>query len=105
MAPESVAAIETISPEMHGASPIKGNYTGDADMHLWCAEALARIVGCPEMSFAEWHDDIQNAVRFLLSCETSRAMMALKGENERQFAAHQGLVAIPATGQRAEVNA
>ncbi|MBP7158916.1 MAG: hypothetical protein KBA36_08910, partial [Thermomonas sp.] len=90
MATISVATTETISPEKHGAPPIKGNYTGDADMHLWCADALARIVGCPEMTFDQWHDDIQNAVQFLLSCETSRAMMAFKGENERQFAAHLG---------------
>lgn len=75
-------ATEIVSPdpERFGADPVKGNYTGDAYMHLWCAEALAKVVSTPEAALESWHDDIQEALRYLLSCEVSRARAALQGE-------------------------
>lgn len=76
MATESVAT----DPEMYGAPPMLGNYTGDADMHLWCANALARVVATPDAAFESWNDDIQDAIRYLLSCEVSRAKHAHAGE-------------------------
>ena len=65
-------------PSVYGADPVLGNYTTDAAMHLWCANALAIVVLSPDATFDSWNDDIQDAVRYLLRCEIERAMNAEK---------------------------
>lgn len=77
MASESLAT----DPGYYGAAPVKGNYTIDAHGHLWCAQALAAIVANDEATFANAHDDIQAALRYLLSCEVKRANAALAAES------------------------
>lgn len=76
MAIESVAA----DPAYYGADPVKGNFTGDAHMHLWCASALSSIVANDEATFGAANDDIQAALRYLLSCEVARARAAQAAE-------------------------
>ena len=66
-------------PAQYGAAPIKGNYTGDAYMHLWCAGALSAVVGNDD-AFGDWNNDIQAALRYLLACEVRRARAALAAE-------------------------
>ena len=66
-------------PELHGATPVKGNYTTDSTAHLWCASALAHVVANDD-ALAMWADDVQQALRFLLSCEVSRARAAALAE-------------------------
>ena len=51
MASESVA----IEPEKYDAPALKGNFTTDAEMHLWCAQALAIVVGSRDAMDA-WND-------------------------------------------------
>lgn len=82
MASEMVMAADEIGidPRMHGAPPVLGNYTDDASEHLRCANALAQMVSSPELTFESWHADFQDAVRYLLSCETARARNALAAE-------------------------
>ena len=62
-------------PEMHGAAPVKGNYTTDASGHLWCAVALSHVVA-NDQAFGMWNTDIQAALRWLLTCEIERAKAA-----------------------------
>lgn len=76
MANESVEQA-AIPPDMYGANPLKGNFTGDSDMHLWCANALACVVSSTD-AMETFHDDIQEALRYLLHCEVSRAWQANK---------------------------
>jgi len=64
------------NPEMHGAAPVHGNFTADAETHLWCAAALSTLVASPQTSLEEFNDDIQAAVRYLLQCEVQRAQQA-----------------------------
>jgi hypothetical protein len=75
MASESVA----IDPAMHRALPMLGNYTHDAYLHLWCAQALAQFVAS-EAAYSIWADDIREALRWLLSCEVRRAHVAASAE-------------------------
>lgn len=77
MASESLAT----DPAYYGAAPVKGNYTSDAHGHLWCANALSAIVANDEATFGDANDDIQAALRYLLSCEVSRATAALAAES------------------------
>lgn len=77
MATESVA----IRPDMYGAAPVKGNFTGDAGEHLWCAQALACVVASPE-AIGAFNSDIQEALRHLLHCEVKRADKAQKAESD-----------------------
>lgn len=79
MATESVAA----DPAYYGADPVKGNYTDDAHMHLWCANALSSIVANDESTFGDANDDIQAALRYLLSREVARARSAQAAEAKR----------------------
>lgn len=72
MASESVATY----PEAYDADPVHGNFTTDAETHLWCANALCKLVVTPAVSLGEMNDDIQEAIRYLLSCEISRAKQA-----------------------------
>ena len=67
-------------PEFYGAAPIKGNFTTDATAHLWCAGALAAFVANDEASFGHANEDMQAALRYLLSCEVRRAQAALASE-------------------------
>ena len=67
-------------PEKHGAAPVKGNYTTDAETHMWCAEALARVVACQDATFAELPADVQDALRHLLMNEMTRAKQARADE-------------------------
>ena len=67
-------------PEQHGAAPVKGNYTTDAETHMWCAEALARVVACQDATFAELPADVQDALRHLLMNEMTRAKQARADE-------------------------
>ena len=69
-------------PEMHGAPPVKGNFTTDASGHLWCAAALLHVVANDE-AFGMWNDDIQAALRWLLTCEIERAKAAKAAEARR----------------------
>jgi len=75
-------AIESLAtdPEQYGAAPVKGNYTSDASMHLWCANALACIVSNDESTFGCANADIQAALRYLLRCEIGRARAAQAAE-------------------------
>ena len=76
MADKIIAA----DPEKHGASPVKGNYTTDAETHIWCAEALATLVACSDLAFNDLADDIQDALRHLLMNEMTRAKQAKAAE-------------------------
>mgnify|MGYP001415166645 FL=1 len=67
-------------PEQHGAAPVKGNDTTDAETHMWCAEALARVVACQDATFAELPADVQDALRHLLMNEMTRAKQARADE-------------------------
>lgn len=67
-------------PESYGAAPVKGNYTTDAETHMWCAEALARVVACQDATFAELPADVQDALRHLLMNEMTRAKQAKAAE-------------------------
>lgn len=64
-------------PSLYGASPVFGNYTDDASGHLWCAAALSTFVANDEATFGGANDDIQAALRYLLSCEIRRAQAAM----------------------------
>jgi hypothetical protein len=79
MASEGSTSIETAHPEMYGAPPQRGNYTDDASMHLWCANALAAALAAPEEPILGLNDDIQSALHYLLSREVSRARSAVRG--------------------------
>ena len=59
MADKIIAA----DPEKHGAAPVKGNYTTDAETHIWCAEALAMVMAWKDVSFGELPADVQDALR------------------------------------------
>lgn len=63
-------------PAIYGADPVLGNYTDDAEQHLWCAQALARVLAAPEIAIDEFNDDIQAALRYLLQSEIGRAHKA-----------------------------
>jgi hypothetical protein len=62
-------------PAIYGADPVRGNFTDDSSMHLWCAQALAAVVACRD-SMESWNDDIQDALRYLLAKEVARANKA-----------------------------
>ena len=64
------------NPRLYGASPMAGNFTGDTEEHLWCANALGVALSDPDRSIGELNDDIQAALRYLLSREIARAMKA-----------------------------
>jgi hypothetical protein len=74
MATETVAMNYAV--ETYGADPVHGNFTTSADMHLWCAAALSKLVATPDASLSSMHDDIQAAIHYLLSCEIGRAEKA-----------------------------
>lgn len=74
MATESVAT----NPEMYGAEPVHGNFTAEAEMHLWCANALSLALANPENPIDDMNEDAQAALRYLLSCEVGRAMQAAR---------------------------
>ena len=96
MATESVTNPQAVDPEMHGAAPVHGNFTAPACEHLWCAEALGHMVGCPSTPFEQWHSDIQDAVRFLLSAELTRARKAMRAEDDERRAFHQARMEVGA---------
>jgi len=73
------ASMAIADPEIHGAQPIKGNFTTDASAHLWCAAALSHVVANDE-ALGMWNDDIQAALRWLLTCEIERAKAAQMAE-------------------------
>lgn len=77
MASESVA----IDPGMYGADPVYGNFTEEAHAHLWCANALSVALQDPTRSIGELNDDIQEALRYLLSREVTRARHASTAEH------------------------
>lgn len=76
MADKIIAA----DPEKHGAAPVKGNYTTDAETHIWCAEALAMVMAWKDVSFGELPADVQDALRHLLMNEMTRARQAKAAE-------------------------
>jgi hypothetical protein len=78
MATESV----TIRPDMHDAEPVFGNFTGEASQHLWCASALATVVASEVLD--SFNDNIQSAMRFLLSQEVRRAEKAQEHESAKR---------------------
>jgi len=85
MAAESVADAtcpqsEPEYPGMYGAAPVHGNYTDDASLHLWCANALAILVSSPTAAVSLLNEDAQDALRYLLRCEVQRSMNAQKAE-------------------------
>lgn len=84
MATESVAT----NPSSYGANPVHGNFTGDAHEHLWCANALAIALAAPERAIEELNDDIQAALRYLLSREIDRARHASEAESKERSAHH-----------------
>lgn len=75
MATKTVAIDHKV--EIYGADPVHGNFTSSAETHLWCARALSALVATPESPLDEMNDDIQAAIRFLLSCEIERAQKAV----------------------------
>lgn len=75
MATESV----TTDPTQYRAEPVLGNFTDCAEVHLWCARALSQLVSNPE-TMKCWNDDIQDALRYLLAGEISRAERAWHAE-------------------------
>lgn len=78
MADENDALLEAIrtDPERYGADPVKGNFTTSAEMHLWCANALAVVLSAPEHPVSNLDDDLQAALRHLLQCEIERGLKA-----------------------------
>lgn len=76
MAKKSVAIESELDPQMYGAKSVHGNYTEEAEMHLWCASALSCLVATPEVSLKQFNDDIQAAIRYLLKSEIHRAQKA-----------------------------
>lgn len=79
MATESVAT----RPDTYGAHPVHGNYTDEAEAHLWCAQALATLMTAPEESFSSLNDNLQEALRYLLQREVSRARSAAQAKGRR----------------------
>lgn len=77
MATEIVAT----RPEVYDALPVHGNFTDEAHAHLWCAHALSIVLTAPERPVDELNDDIQEALRYLLSSEVSRAKKAAAAES------------------------
>lgn len=71
-------AIESVAthPESYHAEPVHGNFTGDAAMHLWCADALAAVLAAPNEPVDSLNDELQEALRYLLHCEIRRARQA-----------------------------
>lgn len=79
MASESVAT----NPSNYDSEPVEGNFTDCPSIHLWCANALSSVLSAPDATFDSWNDDIQAAVRYLLSCEVSRAQQAFRAYSDR----------------------
>ncbi len=79
MASESVAT----RPDTYGTDPVHGNFTDEAETHLWCAQALATLVASPEESLSSLNDDLQEALRYLLQREVSRARSAAQAKGRR----------------------
>ena len=73
-------------PGQYDAEPMHGNFTEESGVHLWCADALATMISTPDAALEEWNDDIQAAVRYLLSCEVGRARQAARAESAARAA-------------------
>ena len=82
-------AIESVAtrPDTYDADPVQGNFTDEAHAHLWCAHALAIVLTAPERPVDELNDDIQEALRYLLSSEVSRAKKAAAAQSRDHSAA------------------
>jgi hypothetical protein len=76
MATESVEQA-VIPADMYGAEPLLGNFTDDSEIHLWCANALSCVVSSTD-AMETFNDNIQEALRYLLHREVSRAWQANK---------------------------
>lgn len=77
---------EYVDPSMCWAPSVLGNYTTDAETHLWCADALASVIN-GSVSVDEYNEDIQEALNYLLAAEISRAKFAQMAEAKERMKA------------------
>jgi hypothetical protein len=80
--------MSTIDVDNHVTAPSLGNFTSDAEAHIWQAESLASIlVGEGRESFDTYNDDIRDGVLFLLLSEIKRAHQAVVSERKEKASA------------------
>lgn len=78
------------NPELYDAPPVHGNFTGDPDQHIACAEAMAIVItGEGFESFKSWNETIKQDYLWALSLEIRRARQSLAAEREERRRARE----------------
>ena len=73
----------------YDADPMEGNFTADAEAHVWQAESLSVLLSVTEVRdhLGSLNNDICDGVFWLLRSELERARQALAFESAARLAA------------------